>query len=538
MLTYTFDETLHLPLYEQLYRMIRKDMLEGRLKAGDKLPSKRAFARHLGISTITVENAYAQLQVEGYLYAVPRQGYFIADLGVNYTGTVSPADDQIAVGCDPGESGRFSPAAKHRNAEAGREWLVDFTSNRMQTGSFPFETWAKLSRVILSSRQEDLMTNPPSEGTLELREALSDYLEQFRGLSASPDQILIGPGTEYLYGMLIQLLGYDQIYACEDPGYSRVRQIFEANRVPCRFVPLDGSGIRTDVLEECGASIVHVTPSHHFPTGITMPAARRFELLSWADRRNGRWILEDDYDSELRMSGKALPSLFSMDARGHTIYMNTFTRTMSSTIRISYMILPVELAGRFRDTLGFYSSAVPTFEQFTMAAFIRQGYLEKQINRLRFSYRKKRDYFLCCLRESALNGSICIYQEQAGTHFLMKIRTDKTELQLQKDLSCQGIRLARLRDYFAESAEKQKSEFESSKEETEQDPEPGSGNVPGKAPEKQSEKPFVKRADQSGAVRSILSWEGSEHVYVVNYVSVPYEKMQECIQRLEKAVLG
>ena len=185
---------------------------------------------------------------------------------------------------------------------------------------------------MLRDRRAKLMENPPSAGVPELREAIAAHLRSWRGIEVSPEQIIIGAGTDYLYGLLIQLLGFGQVYASEDPGYGKLSRVFGAYHVPHRLIPVDERGLSTAAIRGSDARVVHVTPSHHFPTGVTMPAARRYELLAWADGGEGRFILEDDYDSEFRMSGRPLPSLFSMDRAGRVVYINTFTKTIRFVI--------------------------------------------------------------------------------------------------------------------------------------------------------------------------------------------------------------
>lgn len=475
MLTYEFSETAGMPLYEQLYRRIRDDITGGVIPSGAKLPSKRTFAKHLGISTITVENAYAQLLMEGYVISEPRKGYFAASLA-EMPGRSGDAGERRHCGSAAGSEG-----VTGTDGEKDREYFADFSVSQNSHESFPFTTWARLFRDVLSGRQKDLMTKPPQGGVWELRTALADYLMDFRGLKADPRQIIVGAGTEYLYGLLVQLLGFDRIYACEDPGYRKAADIFEAYRVRCPRIPLDACGICMRDLETSGADVVHVTPSHHFPTGITMPAGRRYELLSWAAAGRGRYIIEDDYDSELRMSGKPLPSLFGMDSGERTIYMNTFTKTLSSTIRVSYMILPPPLLDKFETSMGFYSCTVPTFEQYTLARFIRDGYFEKHINRVRNASRKKQDKLLKAIRNSRLGPLVNISAENAGLHFLMTIDYKGTKQDFIERCEREGIRMVSLQSY-------------------EHVPRPEDANV-----------------------------------FVINYASIPEERFEEAADRLYRA---
>ena len=430
MLTYDMNVTGR-PLYQHLYECVRDDILQGRLRINEKMPSKRTLAANLGVSTITVENAYEQLISEGYMYSLPRKGYFISDIAEL---TLSP------------ETG-----GRNLHIDKGREsggTLFDFTSNRTESADFPFSVWAKLMRETISRREKDLLTMSPCEGVRELREAIAAHLASFRGMTIDPDQVIIGAGTEYLYTLLIKLLGPDRIYAIENPGYKKLDSIYRSNGADCRYVEMDGKGMDPRRLAACGADIAHISPTHHFPTGITMPVSRRYELLAWAREKEGRYIIEDDYDSEFRLNGKPIPSLQSIDAGRKVIYMNTFSKSLTSTIRISYMVLPELLANRFFRELSFYSNTVSTFEQYTLAAFISRGYFEKHINRMRLRYGRKRSRILQLIRQVFSREECRVIENDSGLHFLLEFRTDLTDRELQERLLEKKIRMGSITDYY------------------------------------------------------------------------------------------
>ena len=283
-----------------------------------------------------------------------------------------------------------------------------------------------------------------SSRTAELREAIAAHLASFRGMTIDPDQVIIGAGTEYLYTMLIKLLGPDRIYAIENPGYKKLDSIYRSSGADCRYVEMDGKGLDPRRLAACGADIAHISPTHHFPTGITMPVSRRYELLAWAREKEGRYIIEDDYDSEFRLNGKPIPSLQSIDAGRKVIYMNTFSKSLTSTIRISYMVLPELLANRFFRELSFYSNTVSTFEQYTLAAFISRGYFEKHINRMRLHYGRKRQSVLSSIKGCFTEKECRVIENDSGLHFIIQFDTnlpDKTveELLLKKGIKLQAI---------------------------------------------------------------------------------------------------
>lgn len=427
MLTYTLEKGGETSLYEQLYRHIKSDILAGALAAGEKLPSKRMLASHLQVSVITVKNAYEQLIAEGYICGVEKRGYFVCDIDRPLT----PPETVPAV----------------EQAEE-RTWFMDFVASSTATEFFPFTTWAKLMRRTILERDTGLLRSTPSTGAPELRRAIADYLHQFRAMTVSPEQIIIGAGTETLYSLLVQLLGREKCYAVEDPGYGKIGRIYGGNQVAVRYVPLDEAGLSVEKLRQTEADVVHLSPSHHYPTGIVMPIARRRELLRWAAEGEGRYILEDDYDSEFRFAAHPMPTMQSMDGGQRVIYMNTFSKTLAPSIRISYMVLPGDLMGEFRQKLGFYSCTVPSFQQHTLARFLDRGYFEKHLNRMRKFYKTRRNRILQALENSPFAPHLTVQEENAGLHFLLTVDSPLQGDSL-KDWCCQaGFRVQTLAEFY------------------------------------------------------------------------------------------
>lgn len=435
MLTYSFENKGSDSLYEYLYKQIKADIVSGTLAPDEKLPSKRALAKNLSISTITVENAYNQLTAEGYLYSVPKSGFYVSDIA-----SYKP------VSSDKPQRTPFTPDTR-------TEYFADFVNNSTSTDTFPFATWTKLLRETMSEQADKLMIRSPSGGIMELRSAIADYLYQFRGMNVEPQQIIVGAGTEYLYGLLIQLLGHEKIYAIEDPGYQKITKIYRSNHVDCMPIPLDQQGVSVDALASSDADILHISPAHHFPTGIVTPISRRYEILSWA-ASGERYIIEDDYDSEFRLQGKPIPSLYSIDSSDKVIYINTFSKSLTSTIRISYMVLPKPLLTRYNEELSFYSCTVSNFEQYTLAKFIEKGHLEKHINRMRNYYRNLRDAILTCIEKHPSFSRTTILEKDAGLHFLLKMDTRISDSELIAKAAEQGIHISCLNQYFAAPQEK------------------------------------------------------------------------------------
>lgn len=428
MLTYDFDGRGNLARYDYLYRCIKEDILSGRLAAGEKLPSKRALARHLETAVVTVENAYAQLIAEGFLRPEEKRGYFVS---------------AVETRMDCPKSKEADPAEK----KPDHPWLLDLKSGGSGTEGFPFSVWARLMRRVLTEQGEALLRAMPHSGALALRQAIAQNVYQFRGISADPDQVVVGAGTEYLYNLIGQLLGRDRVYGVEDPGYSKAARVYELSGAECVFLPVDGQGIDPAQVERGGIQVLHISPNHQFPTGVVTPITRRQGLLRWAEQGNGRYIIEDDYDSEFRFTGRPIPTLQSIDRANRVIYINTFSRSLAPSLRISYMVLPEPLMDAYRDRLGFYSCTVPAMEQYTLARFLQEGHFESHVSRMRVFYRGRRDAVLESIQNGPLAGRCSVLREDAGLHFLLKLDTCKSDEELAGLAEEQSIRLSFLSDY-------------------------------------------------------------------------------------------
>ena len=421
MLTYELKKSPGVPLYEALYRHIRSDILDGTLRPGEKLPSKRALAENLEVSKITVEAAYNQLLAEGYIQSREKVGYFVE------------AVERMAPSPNP-------PAAR---SAAARAPLVDLTGSG--TVQFPFSVWSKLQREVMLDYGERLLLPMSNQGIPELRQAIADHLAAFRGLRVDPENIIIGAGGDFLYNLLIQLLGRDKIYAVEEPGYGKIRRIYGACGVTCVSAEMDRQGVRPDRLGD--AQVLHISPSHHFPTGLVTPRERRMELLNWA-AAGERYIIEDDYDSEFRFDAHPMSAMQSLDVSGRVIYMNSFSKSLAPSFRISYMVLPEGLMAKFRRELGFYGCTVPSFEQYTLARFLSRGYFEKHINRMRKFYKNRRNRVVSLLQNCKFADRLTILEQDAGLHFLLKVDTELSDEALTAALADMGIRVLPLSHYY------------------------------------------------------------------------------------------
>ncbi len=432
MLTILLHPTSPEPLYRQLCTGIVAEIAAGTLTPHEKLPSRRALAAHLQVSMITVQTAYEQLAAEGYLYAKPRIGYF-----------VDP--DAVLLACVP--SAAFQPESSPSAQPCQPADHIHFSTSGVDSGQFPFATWAKLSRQVLRTEQQTLLYATPSLGLYPLRQAIAAHLRAFRNIHAAPEQILVGAGTEYLLGLLVQLIGASRRFAVEDPGFHKGKQILRSNGASVIAIPMDEDGLDPTYLQHSGASVAYVTPSHQFPTGIVMPIRRRLRLIQWAENQPDRYLIEDDYDSELRFQGNPLPSLYSLDRGDHVIYMNTFARTLTPSLRIGYMILPPKLAMRFEQDFSFYSCTVSGLEQATLLRFLEGGYLERHLNRIKKTYRQRRALLLSQLHMHPVGRYLEVCGAQAGLHLLLRVHLNCTESQLVEAAHVAHVTVCGLSDY-------------------------------------------------------------------------------------------
>lgn len=489
MLTYSFSNKGELSMYEYLYRCIRSDIEAGVIAPGEKLPSKRSFARHLGVSLITVEGAYSQLIAEGYLRAEPRRGYFACDLnssgvvsgrkpsllgvGSSSLATAYPTDGDLlpeeglaqayaslaAAGrpregrIDAGGQSAILASSSGGNGFNDEAVFADFTGSSVPLGMFPYAAWAKSLRDALTRESERMLVGETGfAGALRLRKAIADHLRGFRGMEVDPECIVVGAGSQVLYNWLVQLLGRNLHYGVEDPGYLRLSRIYEANNVELSHIPLDENGIDMASVVESSADVLHLMPSHQFPTGIVTSIGRRYELLGWASAKDNRYLVEDDYDCEFRLTGRPIPSLQSIDATGKVIYANTFTKSLGPAFRIGYLVLPPALADRFRRELGFYSCTVSAIDQLALARFIESGDYERHVNRLRTYYRSVRDALVSAFQASSFSERVSIEEQDAGIHFIMGISIDVKMPEVRKSAPQGHATRYRFDDVITENA--------------------------------------------------------------------------------------
>ena len=425
-LTISLDTRSRIPLYEQIYDYIKTDIQSGRITYGEKLPSTRFLSKHLEVSRSTVELAYEQLLSEGYIESVPYKGFFVAQIDELY------------------HLKKDKPQPQKERKEA-RRYRYAFTPNGVDLKSFPYNVWRKLSKDILMDDRTELFRSGDSQGEYGFRSAICSYLYQARGVDCTPDQIIVGAGSDYILMLLGMILGMDHTIAFEDPTYKQAYRMAGGMSYNCIPVSMDKNGMKVTELEKSGADIAYVTPSHQYPTGVIMPIRRRMELLKWACEAQGRYIVEDDYDSEFRYKGKPIPALKGYDASDKVIYLGTFSKSIAPAIRLSYMVLPKPLLEAYEQKARFVNSTVSKVDQLIVQKFIEEGYYERHLNKTRALYKSRHDVLIEELRPMA---DICtISGENAGVHLLLTFQNGMTEEELIDRAAKEDIRVYGLSDY-------------------------------------------------------------------------------------------
>jgi len=418
------NESRPLPLYESVYRQLREEISTGQRKAGEKLPSKRTLASQLGISINTVETAYRQLESEGYVEARERSGFYVLPLSVLKQGTVRELQPDYVQHCPKPE--------------------IDFAVGAVDEALFPMGIWQRLTRASLNTA--GILNRSEAQGDAGLRLEIARYLARARGVHCDPEQILLGPGTDYLMQVLSGLLPECCTFAVENPAYHKAYLHF--SRMGHQVLPakMDGKGVLIEPLEELDNIVVYTAPSHQYPLGFAMPMGRRTALLSWCSRGSFRYVIEDDYDSEFRYDARPLPSLQSIDHLDRVVYLGTMSGVISPSLRISYMILPPALLSSLRKQPVPYSCGISTLSQFTLREFMAQGYFEKHLNRMRVCYKNRRRELEELLRP--YEKTLRVIGAQAGSYLLVQIKNGAGERALCDTALEKGVGVYPISPYF------------------------------------------------------------------------------------------
>ncbi|MDD2370485.1 MAG: PLP-dependent aminotransferase family protein [Firmicutes bacterium] len=432
MLTFSIDERRRTPLYRQLYDYIKKEIRSGNLSFNTKLPSKRKLSAYLNISQNTIQTAYDQLIEEGYIIPIAKKGFF-----VNRLDNILSLDFKI----------EDKPINKNKEAS---DLKYDFSYHGVDHSSFPFSIWRKLTKDTINEYDEDILKPGSAQGSDSLRISLAKYLRQSRGVDCTAEDIVISSGTESLFQILIQLLGQKYIYGIENPGYEKLNLLFKSNNTKFKTINIDLNGMQIDDIENSGADILCITPAHQFPLGGIMPINRRIKILNWAYENDNRYIIEDDYDSEFKYSGKPIPALCGLDTYGKVIYMGSLSKSLSPSIRVSYMVLPKLLLKKYKEKMSFIICPVPTIDQKVLQKFIEDGHFERHINKMRNIYKKKREILVEALSE--IKVKIEVVGADAGLHLLLKVDNGMSEDELVTKAHEVGVGVYGISNYYYDKA--------------------------------------------------------------------------------------
>ncbi len=448
-LVISLDTTKDVPLYEQIYTYIKEDIKKGNLLCGQRLPSSRKLSVYLEVSRSTVELAYEQLVSEGYVETIPCKGYYVTQIDDLYQ-----LHNEVQI---QNEDGRYSAKILEQKNEDKLAILYDFSPNGIDLKSFPYNAWRKISKSILLEDDGQLFALGDSKGEYEFRKTICQYLHQARGMECSPEQVIVGAGSEYLLMLLSTIIGQNSGIAFENPTYERAFRVFENYSHEVFSIDMDKYGMCVEALEKLDVQVAYVMPSHQFPTGVVMPIKRRLELLNWAAQRPERYIIEDDYDSEFRYKGKPIPALQGYDTKEKVIYLGTFSKAIAPAIRMSYMVLPKQLVEVYNEKYRFLSTTVSKIDQMIVNQFIQEGYYERHLNKTRAMYKGRHDVLLQALKPILATGRCQLGGEHAGVHILLEFQDGTPEETLINQAEQVGVKIYGMSRFYMNRKENYKA---------------------------------------------------------------------------------
>ena len=408
--------------YLSIYNELKNKILDGTFPIQSKLPSKRKLSSFYNVSVMTVDTAYQQLIAEGYVISYERKGYFVNDLPEH----------------------RFFDQSNMINRDNHQNQTTNIIE-RKKTTYFPHQIWAKISRKVLSDEMDMMDNQLDPEGLIGLRYEIKKYLEIYRGIIASVDQIVIGSGSQAMIQLIIAIIGRNYTFVMEEPGFPRLKSIIRHSGINLMTKEIDHQGIMIHQLNENQPTILHVTPSHQYPMGVIMPIARRIECLNWANSQHHRYILEDDYDSEFRYQGLPIPALQSLDQSSKVIYMNTFSKSLSPSLKINYLVIPKSLLNVYQDIKFSMPCSVPIFEQKVLMTFMKEQHFERHLNKVKKIYRKKALMIIEALREE---NHIQISGYESGLHMVLSFDPMINVKKMIKMINQKNLHLKRIDDYY------------------------------------------------------------------------------------------
>jgi Transcriptional regulators containing a DNA-binding HTH domain and an aminotransferase domain (MocR family) and their eukaryotic orthologs len=401
------DKSNH--IYQQIYKSLKEAILERKIPTNEKLPSKRKLAEKLGVSINSVSNAYEQLLAEGYIYAIERKGYYVE----NITQFNNQKETKM----------NFPDDLKEEFSKKDEGWL-SLSHMTADISMFPFKEWMKCEKIAIKNHKNELSDISHPQGPYLVRKTISRMIALTRGVKCEPEQVIIGPGTQPLIRQVLGMQRENIKAAIENPGYSRIYQLLKDMNFEVFPIDLDKKGIDIKKVEALNPHFLFITPSHQFPTGIIMPISRRIELLNWASASEGRYIVEDDYDSEFKYGTDNIPSLQSLDRNQRVIYAGTFSKTIMPSFRISYLVLPPDLLREYKRHFSYWIQGSNTLNLFTLHYFIESGEYAKHVKRMNNHYEMKRENLIKELKWKFRND-IKIKNVPAGLHFIVEFKTDK-----------------------------------------------------------------------------------------------------------------
>ena len=414
------------PKYKQVYQSIRSLIEKGDLKKDAKLPSIRRLADTLQVSRNTTLIAYEQLLAEGYIRSEQKKGYFVE--------SISPFDLHSV------------HVTEIKEREKVQDIVIDFRAGTVDQHAFPLKAWRQCSNEVL--KEEISFTYGDRQGDPLLREKIANYLLQSRGIRTSPNSIVIGSSTQQLLMHLSLLLKSDHTsIAVENPGYDGARIIFQMNGYQLEPVQVTEKGLSLDQLNQVDSKLVYITPSHQFPTGVTLPIPERQQLLQWAEQQNG-YIIEDDYDSEFRYKQNPIPALSSLQQEARVVYLGTFSKAFLPSIRLSYMVLPTILLSQYKHLFQDVEQTASGLHQRTMARFMELGHWDSHIRKMRAVYKRKMQHLVQTLQK-VFDDRIEIMGSQSGIYLLIQVKSPSSEANLIKQAQVLGVKVYPTSHYFA-----------------------------------------------------------------------------------------
>ena len=441
MIIFNLDNRSKTPLYIQIYNEIKRIIQDKVLKANEKLPSKKDFIDYYNISQNTIQNALYLLLEEGYIFSIERKGYFVSDI------------ENLII-----QNVKIESKTKFRKI---KKIHYDFSYSGVDKKSLARTIFKRITKDVYDEENDDLLFQGDIQGDLLLRKSICEYLSQSRGFKVEAEQLIISSGTEYLFYIIFKLFN-NEIYGLENPCHKMFKELFLTNNVSFKAISLDDSGIVVDDLKKYNVNIAYVTPSHQFPTGAIMSISRRTELLNWANENSNRYIVEDDYDSEFKYTGRPIPALKATDINDRVIYLGSFSKSISPAIRVSYLVLPKVLLNIYQKELPYFICPVPTLNQKILYRFIKEGYFIKHINKMRTLYKKKREFLVNIIKtysSKMFTKEIYIQGADAGLHLVIKLNKKINEKEFLKECLENSIKLYSLEEYYLEEIYSETSYF-------------------------------------------------------------------------------